>query len=163
MTGNGCFSGSGYVKRIHDNQVNWFSVDKFIYNNPSSKYFGQPVQIQYTNPKDTIHCWYPFPYYKVYVADEERPDQPYGGHSDWYLFRLAETYLLRAEAYYWLNQTDKAAADINSVRVRAKADPIVASQVSIEYILDERARELFAEEFRKTEFLRNSRLTLFQP
>lgn len=84
----------------HDNQVNWFSVDKFIYNNPSSKYFGQPVQIQYTNPKDTIHCWYPFPYYKVYVADEERPDQPYGGHSDWYLFRLAETYLLRAEAYY---------------------------------------------------------------
>lgn len=24
----------------HDNQVNWFSVDKFIYNNPSSKYFG---------------------------------------------------------------------------------------------------------------------------
>ena len=138
----------------HDNQVNWFSVDKFIYNNPSSKYFGQPVQIQYTNPKDTIHCWYPFPYYKVYVADEERPDQPYGGHSDWYLFRLAETYLLRAEAYYWLNQTDKAAADINSVRVRAKADPIVASQVSIEYILDERARELFAEEFRKTELTR---------
>ena len=134
----------------HDNQVNWFSVDKFIYNNPSSKYFGQPVQIQYTNPKDTIHCWYPFPYYKVYVEDEERPDQPYGGHSDWYLFRLAETYLLRAEAYYWLNQTDKAAADINSVRVRAKADPIVASQVSIEYILDERARE----EFRKTELTR---------
>ena len=75
-------------------------------------------------------------------------------HSDWYLFRLAETYLLRAEAYYWLNQTDKAAADINSVRVRAKADPIVASQVSIEYILDERARELFAEEFRKTELTR---------
>lgn len=68
---------------------------------------------------------------------------------DWYLFRLAETYLLRAEAYYWLNQTDKAAADINSVRVRAKADPIVASQVSIDYILDERARELFAEEIQK--------------
>ena len=67
---------------------------------------------------------------------------------------MAETYLLRAEAYFWLNQTDKAAADINTVRVRANADPIAASQVSIDYILDERARELFAEEFRKTELTR---------
>ncbi|MBC8603873.1 RagB/SusD family nutrient uptake outer membrane protein [Parabacteroides acidifaciens] len=138
----------------HDNQVNWFSVDKFIYNNPASKYYGQPVQIQYTNPLDTIHCWYPFPYYKIYVEDEERPDQPYGGHSDWYLFRLAETYLLRAEAYYWSNQMDKAANDINAVRTRASADPISAADVSIDYILDERARELFAEEFRKTELTR---------
>ena len=138
----------------HDNQVNWFSVDKFIYNNPASKYFGQPVQIKYTNPADTIHCWYPFPYYKVYVEDEEKPDSPEGGHSDWYLFRLAETYLLRAEAYFWLNQPDKAAADINAVRERAKADPITAKVVSIDYILDERARELFAEEFRKSELTR---------
>lgn len=40
------------------------------------------------------------------------------------------------------------------MRVRANADPIAASQVSIDYILDERARELFAEEFRKTELTR---------
>lgn len=138
----------------HDNQVNWFSVDKFVYNNPASKYYGQPAQIQYSNPKDTIHCWYPFPYYKVYVEDEERPDSPEGGHSDWYLFRLAETYLLRAEAYCWLNRLDKAAEDINAVRERAKADPVSAADASISYILDERARELFAEEFRKTELTR---------
>lgn len=138
----------------HDNTVNWFSVDKFVYNNPSSKYYGQPVQIQYTNPIDTIHCWYPFPYYKVYVKDEENPESPKGGHSDWYLFRLAETYLLRAEAYYWLNQKDKSAADINIVRVRAKAFPITEADVTIDYILDERARELFAEEFRKSELTR---------
>ena len=138
----------------HDNQANWFSVDQFIYNNPASNYYGQPVQIQYTNPTDTIHCWFPFPYYKVYVEDEERPDQPYGGHSDWYLFRLAETYLLRAEAYCWLEQKELAAADINAVRTRALADPISVSDVSLDYILDERARELYAEEFRKTELTR---------
>lgn len=138
----------------HDEKVNWFPVTKYIYNNPASKYYGQPVQIQYTNKTDTIHCWFPFPYYKVYVADEERPDQPYGGHSDWYLFRLAETHLVRAEAYVWLNKPDKAAQDVNAVRTRALADPVDAEDVDIEYILDERARELYAEEFRKEELTR---------
>lgn len=138
----------------HDNTVNWFSEDKFIYNNPSSNYYGQTVDIQYTNPKDTIHCYYPFPYYKVYVEDEESPDSPEGGHSDWYVYRLAETYLLRAEAYFWLNQKEKAASDINAVRSRAHAPTITGDDVTIDYILDERARELFAEEFRKTELTR---------
>ena len=138
----------------HNNTVNWFSTDKFIYNNPASKYFGQPVDIQYANPIDTIHCWYPFPYYKVYVEDEELPDSPEGGHSDWYVFRLAETYLIRAEAYFWLNQKDKASEDINAVRSRANATPISSNEVTIKYILDERARELFAEEFRKSEITR---------
>lgn len=138
----------------HDNKVNWFSVDKFIYNNPASAYYGQQVDISYTNPGDTIHCWYPFPYYKIYVEDEEFPDSPEGGHSDWYLFRLAETYLIRAEAYFWTNQNEKAAEDINTVRMRANAPTITGSEVTLDYILDERARELFAEEFRKSEMTR---------
>jgi hypothetical protein len=138
----------------HETETNWFSTDKFVYNNPSSAYFGQSVDIKYTNATDTIHCWYPYPYYKIYVADEEKPDSPEGGHSDWYLFRLAETYLLRAEAYIWLNEYDKAAADINRVRSRANASLATAAEMNIGYILDERARELFAEEFRKTELTR---------
>jgi len=138
----------------HDTKVNWFSTDKFIYNNKASKYYGQQVDIKYTNPIDTIHCWYPFPYYKVYIEDEERPFSPWGGHSDWYLFRISETYLLRAEAYIWLNQPTKAAEDINKVRSRAKASLVSSSDMTIEFILDERARELFAEEFRKTELTR---------
>jgi hypothetical protein len=138
----------------HDSNVNWFPTDKFIYNNPTSKYYGQPVQIKYTNDIDTIHCWYPFPFYKVYIEDEELPESPDGGHSDWYLFRLAETYLIRAEAYVWLNELDKAASDVNRVRNRANALPASSSEMSIGYILDERARELFAEEFRKSELTR---------
>ena len=67
---------------------------------------------------------------------------------EWYAIRLAETYLLRAEAYLKNNQPDKAAADINEVRGRAKAKPVDAADVDIDYILDERARELYAEEFR---------------
>jgi len=138
----------------HDKKVNWFSMDKLYYNAPNSKYYGQPVQKELINPKDTIHCWFPFPYYKIYVADEEKPDCPEGGHSDWYVFRLAETYLVRAEAYFWLNQKEQAAADINAVRLRSKAAPITAADVTIDYILDERARELYMEEPRKTELTR---------
>jgi len=53
-----------------------------------------------------------------------------------------------AEAY--LNKGDKAsAADaINVVRARAKAPLCTAADVTIDYILDERARELYGEEHR---------------
>ena len=67
---------------------------------------------------------------------------------DWYVIRLAETYLLLAEAY--LNKRDKASAAeaINVVRARAKAPLCTAADVTIDYILDERARELYGEEHR---------------
>src|SRR5690606_17744401 len=68
----------------------------------------------------------------------------------------AETYLLRAEAYYWMGRMESAAADINQVRRRADAAEIAAGDMTIETILDERARELFAEEHRKSELVRIS-------
>ena len=67
---------------------------------------------------------------------------------DWYMIRISETYLLRAEAYLALNLKDKAAADINVVRARANASPCNAADINIDYILDERTRELFGEEHR---------------
>lgn len=140
----------------HDTIINWFPMDEMRHNNPASKFYGQPLTTKYTNPIDTFQAWFPFPYYKVYVADEEVPDQPNGGHSDWYIFRLAETYLLRAEAYIWKNDKAKAAADVNKVRERAKAPPVSVSDISLEYILDERIRELYAESPRKTELTRIS-------
>lgn len=138
----------------HSSDTNWMPTSKMRYNNPASNYYGKVIDIKYTNPSDTFQAYYPWPQYKTYISDEERPDQPYGGHSDWYVFRLAETYLLRAEAYYWNNDLSKAAADVNVVRLRAKASPISATQLTIEYILDERARELYCEEPRKTELTR---------
>jgi hypothetical protein len=77
-----------------------------------------------------------------------------GGHSDWYVFRLAETYLLRAEAYMWKGDAANAALDVNAVRTRAKCSPYTAADMSIGTILDERARELYWEEPRKTELTR---------
>jgi hypothetical protein len=73
------------------------------------------------------------------------------------MFRLAETYLLRAEAYLGLAKTTEAAADINVVRNRAQATPVTAAEVNIDYILDERMRELGVEEHRNLTLMRLGR------
>lgn len=65
-----------------------------------------------------------------------------------YMARLAETYLLRAEAYLGKSQTQKAADDINVLRTRANTTPATAAEMNMDYILDERLRELYLEEFR---------------
>ena len=104
---------------------------------------------------DTIRSWFGWPQYKIFIPDTEQTPMQ-GGHTDWYVFRLAETYLLRAEAYFWKGDLANAATDINQVRTRAKAAPITAAQVNMGTILDERARELYYEEPRKTELTRIS-------
>ena len=70
---------------------------------------------------------------------------------DIFLARLGETYLIAAEAYFKLGDNATAAQRINEVRRRA-AKPgtealmqITAADVTIDYILDERARELAGE------------------
>lgn len=68
--------------------------------------------------------------------------------ADWYMIRIAETYLLRAEARLAQNNTSGAAQDINVIRQRAGAKDCSSSDVDIDYIMDERARELFGEEQR---------------
>ena len=68
--------------------------------------------------------------------------------TDFYMIRIAETYLLRAEARLAKNNKSGAADDINVLRNRAGASPCSAAEVNIDYILDERVRELFAEEQR---------------
>jgi len=122
-----------------------------------SPQFGLPlVKTWFTNLNDTTVNWYPWPHYKTYTPTPNF-NQPHGGQGDWYVFRLAETFLLRAEAYYWKGQLDLAATDINRVRTRAKAPTQVApAEVTIDYIFNERAKELYTEEPRHSELVRVS-------
>lgn len=71
--------------------------------------------------------------------------------------RLADTYLLLAEAHFKNGEPQAAADRINDLRSRANAPLITASDVDIDYILDERARELFSEEERRYTLLRNNK------
>ncbi len=137
--------------------INWVDIHELRYNNPNSKDYGKPIDIKYlANPIDTFKHVYAMPHYIMYVPQDDPKAQPFGGHGDWYVFRLAETYLIRAEAYFWKNQLAEAAEDLNKVRLRAKALPVSASEVTLDFIMDERARELFAEEPRHSELVRVS-------
>lgn len=150
---------------------NWMNMEDLVYNNEilmkdltanpprpaDDPYLLKPLQLYSSTGAllcvDTIRSWFGWPQYKVFIPDAENSPMQ-GGHSDWYVFRLAETYLLRAEAHFWKGNLASAAADINQVRTRAQAAPITAAQVDMAMILDERARELFYEEPRKTELTR---------
>ena len=74
------------------------------------------------------------------------------------MIRLPETILLRAEAQLLKGNATAAAADINLVRNRAKATPVTAAEVTLDYILDERARELIFEEDRRVTLSRMGKL-----
>jgi hypothetical protein len=141
---------------------NWMRMEDIVYNNPKlvqdkDSYYGKNLQLKNAEGVvltiDTIRCWFDWPQYKLFVEDPLRI-QPQGGNTDWYVFRLAETYLLRAEAYAWKGDMAKAAEDVNAVRTRANCTPLTADKINIGTILDERARELYFEEPRKTELTR---------
>jgi len=82
-------------------------------------------------------------------SDPDAPFNTTASRRDIFLARLAETYLIRAEAYVKLgNKQTEAKNDINVVRSRAGAAGITESSATIDYILDERARE-FAGEYNR--------------
>lgn len=100
-----------------------------------------------TSRDDTLTQFYPRIW--KFGTDKHINGTPDNGYvRDAYVARLPETYLLRAEAYMKSDQNDKAASDINTVRLRSNALPINASDVNLDFILDERARELYGEEWR---------------
>ena len=80
--------------------------------------------------------------------------------------RLGEALLIAAEAYIMQGKTDKAAEMINKLRKRPgtvktgyeDAMKVTASDMNIEFILDERARELAGEWVRWTDLKRTHKL-----
>lgn len=140
---------------------NWQRMEDFVYNAPAlvgkDSYYNKPLQKYSASGallvSDTIRSWFDYPT-KLFVYNPlTATSTQYGGYSDAYIFRIAETYLLRAEANVWKGNQSAALADINIVRARAGATPLTGT-ITIGTILDERARELSFEEERKIELTR---------
>lgn len=154
-------------------------VRKFKVSNPDVIALGI-TEIDVDNPpaglkvgpsSTTIPGRYLYAYQSKCTTPFNHPDELYENKDTWklksiagttftdqYMFRLAETYLLRAEAYLKLNKKDLAAADINEVRGRAHAIPVQEDQINMDYILDERMRELGVEEKRRLTLMRTGLL-----
>jgi hypothetical protein len=126
---------------------------KFYYNTVGASNYGQ--QVPYTGA-DTIFKIAPHTT-KWYQFD---PNDVFGFAmvKDFILMRLGETYLLLAEAQFKQGKLAEAAASLNVIRARANATPVTAAQVTLDYILDERVRELLAEENRRMTLMRTGTL-----
>lgn len=175
---------AGWSSDLRCNNAN-FLKDSF-YDNPASVAFGKSINdplYRSTNRGATpaAGAWR---FYRWFVKATTPGDHPTflndptqvnsfnqggtgGTYHDMYILRLSESLLLRAEAYTNLGNTTAAAADINVVRTRALATAVTPAEVTINYILDERARELCLEEQRSITLRRLgkfvSRVKLYNP
>jgi len=147
-----------------------YNIQRNYYmTNPTSAIYGQ-VMTKSNVDATTLTLWEPrmTPHFKKFVravpkgltidGTSKRPNDNGRTWKDWYIMRLAETYLLRAEANMLKGDLTAAAADINIVRSRANATPVLAGDVTMDVILDERARELYGEEFRLSTLMRTGKL-----
>jgi tetratricopeptide (TPR) repeat protein len=149
---------------------NWVRMDSLRVNNKASVHFGEHLTLYDDKGKllctDTIRRWFDVPHYKLYLDDVVKEAQlsandfrgaTDGGIADWYQYRLAEAYLLRAEAKFYLNPNDATIADdLNELRKRAECTQYYSGKVTIGDIMNERARELYWEEWRNVELTRVS-------
>ena len=93
-----------------------------------------------------------------YVHSNVQKADASGDYQNIAYMRLADTYLLYAEALYRTNKSGEAAVWINKVRARAGVSQITADVIDEDFILDERARELLCEGQRRHTLIRFSQL-----
>ncbi len=133
----------------------------FVCTDQNSKWYGQEVpldELDFTSQKITE--FWPIWTKLAPIDDWGYDDLGDGGnrsnmYCDSYAARSAETLLLRAEAKLRMGDKSGAAEDINQLRSRAHCQVMAtADDVNVQYILDERARELYGEERRWCTLLR---------
>ncbi|MEJ7740251.1 MAG: RagB/SusD family nutrient uptake outer membrane protein [Chitinophagaceae bacterium] len=109
----------------------------------------------------------------IKFLDPLRPDRTYEqGSRDFLVHRLAETYLIAAEAAMYTGDNITAANFINAVRLRAartSTDPVQSTayrtammvtpaMMNIDFMLDERGREFLGEQMRWFDLVRTGKL-----
>jgi len=132
---------------------------QFYYNNPDFDYgqagfaYADPVPYVGIDTLARIN-----PYTLKWGHFDPADVFGYGMWKDFMIMRLGETYLLKAEAQVGQNDLDGAAATINILRARANAPTVAAGEMNLDFILDERVRELIGEENRRMTLMRTHML-----
>ncbi|QKJ29525.1 RagB/SusD family nutrient uptake outer membrane protein [Mucilaginibacter mali] len=128
----------------------------YYYNDPSATYksiYGKPVPFAGADTAFRI-C----PSTTKWGQFDPNDTFGYAMIKDFIMMRLGETYLLLAEAQFKQGNLAGAATSINALRTRANAPQVTAAQMTLDFILDERARELIGEENRRMTLMRTGTL-----
>jgi len=132
-----------YLRSLYDANKDkrmkfYYYPDTLIVNNPQSAYFGKPIPkaLPYTTNIRQYH-WSCMKY-----RDFVKPAGTAMSYRDKILYRLAEVYLLGAEAHWRIGGSSdaKALEYLNKVRTRAAIPNLTT--VDLKTIMDEEAREL---------------------
>jgi len=104
------------------------------------------------------------PKYRNVTSGGQRGSHANFPDTDYPMFRLADAYLMYAEAVVrgGGGNPAQALAYVNAIRQRAYGNAsgnITQAQLTTDFILDERARELFFEGHRRTDLIRYGRFT----
>lgn len=156
---------SDFYNDIRNSSKNF--IRTYISDNPISPFYEKEITVTDPPPGITVPSRVFYAYQAKCTQPGQHPTNLYqntsnqilkstagGTYIDQYMFRLAETFLIRAEAYLKLGNKNLAARDLNEIRGRSNASLISESEVNIDYILDERMRELGIEEKRKLTLMR---------
>lgn len=141
---------------VQDMRASKYNIRReYWYNDPTHPKYGQKVEMT----QERINAGELFPSTTKFNFGVTDDSPSYISNlKDRVKIRLGETYLLLAEAQLKQNKKTEAAASINVIRTRANATPVDAADVDMDYILDERARELFGEYPRRFTLIRTGKL-----
>jgi len=126
---------------------------RYYYNTPGYVNYGK--QVPFTGPDTLLRIC---PSTTKWGQFDPNDVFGYAMIKDFIMMRLGETYLLLAEAQVKQGKTIEAANSINVLRTRAGAPQVSAAQMTLDFVLDERARELIAEENRRMTLMRTGTL-----
>jgi starch-binding outer membrane protein, SusD/RagB family len=130
---------------------------RYCYNDPSKPTYGQIVPYP-TNPAGTDTIVWMGPHTTKWYQFDPTDEFGFAMIKDITLMRLGETYLLLAEAQFKQGKLNEAASTLTTLRARSNASSVTAGQVTLDFILDERARELVGEENRRMTLMRTGKL-----
>ncbi|HUH46177.1 MAG TPA: RagB/SusD family nutrient uptake outer membrane protein, partial [Arenibacter sp.] len=122
-------------------------------------FFTEGHSYEMTNYKMWKDGYPPIKFRNTNALSPSTAPTPFSG-TDFPLFRLADAYLMYAEcAIRTGGDLNKALSYVKLVRDRSHAGPTVLGDMNLDFILDERARELNMEGHRRTDLIRFGKFT----